>query len=238
MGTIQPVEEICRGLAGLDPRPLVLVDAAQSAGVLPIDVEKAGIDLLAVPGHKSLYGPQGTGFLYVAPDVELTPLVEGGTGGQSTLERQPATMPERLESGTPNTPGIVALGEAVRYIAEKGYDQIRSHENALMQRLAGGLSGLDGVTMHGPGDISEAVGVLSFNIKGMDPAEVGSYLEDIHNIQLRVGLHCSPLSHEIMGTFPQGTVRVGPGIFNTADDMDRLLEGVRELLTLKGRLGT
>jgi len=234
-GGIQPVEEICSIVRTVDGnRPLVLVDAAQSAGVLPIDVEKTEIDLLAVPGHKSLYGPQGTGFLYVRPGVELIPLVEGGTGGQSTLERQPEELPDRFESGTPNVPGIVALGQAVSYISRRGVENIRSHESRLLRILTEGLSGIKGAALFGPCDPSSQIGVLSFLLEGMDPAEIGSFLETSRGIIVRVGLHCSPCSHRSIGTFPEGTVRVSPGIFNTEDDVQALVEAVRDLQRARG----
>ena len=234
-GGIQPVREIAEAArtAGKN-RPLILVDAAQSAGVLPINVETDGIDLLAVPGHKSLYGPQGTGFLYIAPGISLKPLMEGGTGGQSGEARQPEILPDRFESGTPNTPGIVALGEAIGFLSEKGLDRIREDELKLMDVLVKGLAGIKGVILYGPRNPRDRVGVLSFNVEGMDPAEVGSFLERTKGIILRVGLHCSPYSHRAIGTFPEGTVRVSTGIFNTVDDIVSLIEGVRDLQRARG----
>jgi cysteine desulfurase family protein len=234
-GTIQPVDEISKGLrsAGED-RPRLLVDAAQTAGVLPIDVEASGIDLLAVPGHKALYGPSGTGFLYVAPDLVLDPIFEGGTGGQSTLRRQPELLPERYESGTPNIPGIAALGEAVSFIQEKGLDEIRNHETALFDILISGLREISGVTLFGPCDPRQQVAVVSFSLEGMDPAEVGGFLEETMGIQVRVGLHCSPFSHRTIGSFPEGTVRVSPGLFNSEDDVKALIDGVRKIQEMRG----
>jgi cysteine desulfurase family protein len=227
-GTIQPVEEICSAVAGFgEARPLVLVDAAQSVGVLPINVGRSGFDLLAAPGHKSLYGPQGTGFLYIGDGIDLDPLMEGGTGSQSTLARQPDTLPDRYESGTPNIPGIVALGEAVRFIAAKGLEAIRDHENRLMDILMEELTGIEGVRLLGPCRSGSQVAVLSFTLEGMDPAEVGTYLEGVKGIVTRVGLHCSPHSHRTIGTYPEGTIRVSPGIFNTESDIRALVEGVR-----------
>ncbi|MFV1956176.1 MAG: aminotransferase class V-fold PLP-dependent enzyme [bacterium] len=230
VGSIQPVEEICGALGTSDGvRPVVLVDAAQTIGVLPLNVAKTGIDLLAVPGHKSLYGLQGTGFLYIAPGVDLVPIIEGGTGGQSTLVRQPEVLPEKFEAGTPNTPGIAALGEAIRFIHSRGIDNIRNHEQKLIEILIEGLSKIQGVVLYGPASPDERVAVLSFNVKDLDPAEVESFLEQTRSIQLRVGLHCSPMSHRTIGTFPEGTVRVSPGIFSTEEDVLSLVEGVREL---------
>ncbi len=230
VGSIQPVEEICGALGTSDGvRPVVLVDAAQTIGVLPLNVAETGIDLLAVPGHKSLYGLQGTGFLYIAPGVDLVPIIEGGTGGQSTLVRQPEVLPEKFEAGTPNTPGIAALGEAIRFIHSRGIDNIRNHEQKLIEILIEGLSKIRGVVLYGPASPDERVAVLSFNVKDLDPAEVESFLEQTRSIQLRVGLHCSPMSHRTIGTFPEGTVRVSPGIFSTEEDVLSLVEGVREL---------
>ncbi len=235
VGTIQPVEEICGSLGTSDGvRPVVLLDAAQSMGVLPLNVAETGIDLLAVPGHKSLYGPQGTGFLYIAPGVDLVPITEGGTGGQSTLVRQPEVLPEKFESGTPNTPGIAALGEAIRFINSRGMDNIRNHEQKLVEILTEGLSKIQGVVLYGPDSPEDQVAVLSFNVEDLDPAEVGSFLEQTRGIQVRVGLHCSPLSHRTIGTFPEGTVRVSPGIFTTEEDALSLVEGVRELQKFRG----
>ncbi len=234
-GTIQPVEEISRGLrSGGDDRPRLLVDAAQTAGVLPKDVQGSGIDMLAVPGHKALYGPSGTGFLYVAPGLVLDPIFEGGTGGQSTSRRQPELLPERYESGTPNIPGIAALGEAVNFIREKGAEEIRHHETALFDLLVSGLREIPGVTLFGPCDPRLQVAVVSFGLEGMDPAEVGGFLEEAMGIQVRVGLHCSPLSHRTIGSFPEGTVRVSPGLFNTGDDILSLVDGIRKIRKLRG----
>jgi len=234
-GTIQPVEEVSRGLgSGGDNRPRLLVDAAQTAGVLPIDVMGTGIDLLAVPGHKALYGPSGTGFLYVAPDLVLDPVFEGGTGGQSTLRRQPELLPERYESGTPNIPGIAALGEAVSFIQDRGLEEARGHETVLFNLLTDGLREIPGVTLFGPCDHRLQVAVVSFRLEGMDPAEVGGFLEETMGIQVRVGLHCSPLSHRTIGSYPEGTVRVSPGLFNTSDDIAALINGVRKIQELRG----
>jgi len=235
-GTIQPVQEISQRLIALgEGRPRILVDAAQSLGVLPVDVTASGIDLLAAPGHKALYGPSGTGFLYIGEGVDLVPLLEGGTGGQSDSRRQPDLLPERYESGTPNIPGIAALGEAVGFISGMGLDQIREHENGLLDILLEGLSGLPGVSVYGPGDSRKQLCVVSFSVEDMDPAEVGSFLEDTAGIRVRVGLHCSPFSHRTIGTYPEGTVRVSPGFYNTEEDIHRFVGGVRDLLAMRRR---
>lgn len=229
-GTIQPVDEVSKGLRSLGKeKPRLLVDAAQTAGVLPINVMESDIDLLAVPGHKALYGPAGTGFLYLAPDLVLDPVLEGGTGGQSVSRRQPDLLPERYESGTPNIPGIVALGEAVKFIEERGLPAIRRHETGLFELLIGGLKEMEGVILYGPCDPGQQVAVVSFRLEGMDPAEVGGFLEETMGIQIRVGLHCSPLSHRTIGSYPEGTIRVSPGLFNTESDVHQFLEGIKEI---------
>jgi cysteine desulfurase family protein len=234
-GTIQPVLEVAQRLgSGGSGKPYLLVDAAQTAGVLPIDVSAMGIDLLAAPGHKALYGPAGTGFLYIAPEIVLDPIIEGGTGGQSTLRRQPEVLPERYESGTPNIPGIAALGEAVEMIMERGLDEIRRHETLLLDHLVGELGKIRGVTIFGPGNAAQQVAVVSFCIEGMDPAEVGGFLEEIMGIQVRVGLHCSPLSHKTIGSFPEGTIRVSPGLFNSKEDVTAVVSGVRRIQEMRG----
>jgi len=233
-GTIQPLEQITGELlAWSGRRPLVLVDAAQSIGILPIDVSASGIDLLAAPGHKALYGPSGTGFLYVAEGVTLDPLIEGGTGGLSTMRRQPELLPERYESGTPNIPGIAALGKAVEYIGKMGLERIRRHEAGLTALLLRALAELPGVTVYGPGDPEQQLAVVSFTLEGLDPAEVGGFLEETAGIRVRVGLHCSPLSHQTIGSYPEGTVRVSPGIFNTESDVRALANGVGDLASMK-----
>jgi selenocysteine lyase/cysteine desulfurase len=234
-GTIQPVGEVGQALQAMgEVRPLLLSDAAQTVGVLPIDVSVDGVDLLAAPGHKALYGPSGTGFLYVAPDVEIEPIIEGGTGGHSSLRRQPDAFPARLESGTPNIPGIAALGAAVHFIAEKGLDNIREHESGLMELLIDGLEEIPGIRLYGPCDTARQLAVLSFRLDDVDPAEVATFLGEVKGIHVRIGLHCSPFSHKTMGSYPEGTVRVSPGIFNTPDDVLALVEGVRQMQEMRG----
>jgi cysteine desulfurase family protein len=226
-GTIQPIEEIgpwCRR-RGI----LFLVDAAQSAGLFPIDVDAMGIDLLAVPGHKGLLGPQGTGCLYVHEGAEPLPLIYGGTGGNSHSELPPESMPERLEAGTPNTAGLAGLRAGVDYLLAEGLAPLRNRECALLEQLVEGLRSISGVAICGPADPRRHGGVLSFNLAGRDPAEVGFLLDRDHGIFVRVGLHCAPDAHATIGTFPRGTVRVSPGPFNTSDDIERLVSAVASL---------
>ena len=230
-GVIQPIGEI--GLLARRAGALFLVDAAQSAGILPIHVNRMGIDLLAAPGHKGLFGVPGTGFLYIAEGVSLTPLLVGGSGTHSTGPEQPLTMPERFESGTLNTPGIAGLKAGVEFIRETGIDTIRSREQALTSLILEGLRELPGVTVHGPLSAAERVGVISFTVAERDPAEIGFLLDRDYDISVRTGLHCAYSAHQTIGTFPAGTVRVSPGYFNADGDPAAFLSALRTILTNK-----
>lgn len=223
-GAVNPVAEIGAMLKGKGV--LFLVDGAQSAGSLPVDVNAMNIDLFAAPGHKGLYGPQGTGLLYVAPGVDLQPLLHGGTGSGSTELELPAGLPERYESGTMNTPALAGLKAAVDFLLEKGVAAIHEEEQQLLNRLITGLAAIDGVTVCNGGLQRPRGPVVSFVIAGQDPAETGFLLDSDHGIAVRVGLHCAPLAHKTIGTFPGGTVRVSPGIFNTEEDIDVFLAAV------------
>ena len=226
-GTVQAIEEIgpwCRA-NGI----LFLVDAAQSAGLFPIDVTGMGIDLLAVPGHKAIMGPPGTGFLCVGEGVTLRPLLYGGTGTRSTSDAQPEELPERLESGTLNVVGLAGLHAALEFLHEIGLNRVRDHERALLDQLLDGLRRLPAVRLYGPDDAARHGGALSFNLAGLDPATVGYRLDTGFDIAVRVGLHCAPAAHRTIGTYPEGTVRVSPGWFTGPADIDRLLAAVREL---------
>jgi selenocysteine lyase/cysteine desulfurase len=226
-GTVQAIEEIgpwCRR-EGI----LFLVDAAQSAGLFPLDVEAMGIDLLAVPGHKGLLGPQGTGGLYVREGLEPTPLVYGGTGGNSQSELPPETMPERLEAGTLNTAALAGLGAGVDFLRSEGIAALRRREAELLAQLIQALRRIAGVALYGHLDPQFHGGALSFNLQGRDPAEVGFLLDRDHGIFVRTGLHCAPDAHRSIGTFPRGTVRVSPGCFTTAEEIEHLIAAVAGL---------
>jgi cysteine desulfurase family protein len=226
-GAIQPVAAIgqlarARGIA-------LLVDAAQSAGAIPIDVEAMKIDLLAFPGHKGLLGPQGTGGLYVSERVNPRPLKEGGTGSESNSPLQPSYYPDRLESGTLNLPGIAGLNESVRYLMKKGLAQIARSEAALTERLLTGLASLDGVTVYGPPPGLPRASVVSFNIRGLDPVWVATELERVASIACRPGWHCAALAHRTQGTQETGTVRFSPGPFTRMAEIETALGAVAEL---------
>ena len=228
-GTVQAIEELgpwCR-TNGI----LFMVDAAQSAGFLDLDMVEMGIDLLAVPGHKGLMGPPGTGFLAVGPGVQLKPLLYGGTGTHSQSDQQPEELPERLESGTLNVIGLAGLHAGLEFLGEIGLNRIRSHEQALLAQLIDGLRRLPTVSLCGPLDSRCHGGALSFTVAGIDPATIGYRLDLDYEISVRVGLHCAPEAHRTVGTFPGGTVRVSPGWFNTAAEIEALLTALRTLLS-------
>lgn len=229
-GAINPVREI--GAIALERGIKLLVDGAQTAGALPIDVERDNIDMLACAGHKSLFGLQGTGFLYISPNISLEPLKEGGTGSDSEAETMPETLPERLEAGTMNTPGIGALGEGVEFILKEGIEKIRRHEVELTARLIDGLSDIKNITVYGPKDTNRQMAVVSFNIKGKDPSDIGFALDSAFGIMARVGLHCAVDAHRTVGTFPQGTVRLSPGYFNTIEEVDFVLDAIKRIASL------
>jgi selenocysteine lyase/cysteine desulfurase len=207
----------------------LLVDAAQSAGAIPIDVNAMSIDLLAAPGHKGLFGPQGTGFLYIGAGVNLIPLLVGGTGGSSAAAEQPETLPERFESGTLNIPGIAGLKAGVEFVRSTGVTSIKRKEGALVTQLLKGLKTLPNVLQYAPDSAEIRGGVISFTVIGHDPAEIGFRLDNEYDISVRVGLHCAPMAHRTIGTFPGGTVRVSPGYFNSEQDVEDFLSALRTI---------
>jgi cysteine desulfurase family protein len=224
VGTITPIAEIIT--VAHDHGVPVLVDAAQTAGSVPIDAGKLQVDLLACPGHKGLYGPQGTGFLYMAPSVNPEPILFGGTGSRSDLADMPDFAPDRYEAGTQNTAGIAGLAAGIEFLRRNGIEKIRAHEISLMRRLMDGLSAIDGVTLYGVRDPVRKTGVVLFTIGGIDPAEIGDLLDGEFGIAVRVGLHCAPQAHRTLGTFPTGGVRISPGFFNTIDEIDQTVDAV------------
>lgn len=228
-GVMQPIGEIGEVTRKAGVR--FLVDAAQSGGSVEIDVKVMNLDLLALPGHKGLYGPQGTGILYIGEGVELRPLMFGGTGGFSSHDEQPENLPERFESGTMNTPGIAGLKAGVEFVRETGIGVIRKHEKALVAQLLDGLSEFPDVVHYSPPDEEKRGGLVSFTVTGRDPAEIGFRLDSEFEIAVRVGLHCAPQAHRTMGTFPGGTVRVSPAYFNTGQDIEALLRALRVIVS-------
>lgn len=229
LGTIQDIEAI--GALTKSLGILSIVDGAQTVGYLDMDVKKMNIDILAFPGHKSLLGLQGTGSLYVSENIDLQPLKEGGTGSNSHSLLQPSFMPDKLESGTLNTPGIVGLSEGVNFILAKGVKSIRNHEIALMEQLTEELLKLPFITVYGELDPKKKTPVLSFNMDGFDSSEIGSLLNE-ENICVRTGYHCAPLIHKIIGTEKMGTIRVSPGYFNTSKDIDSFILAIKKIYSL------
>lgn len=229
-GALQPVAEVgavCRRLGV----PL-LVDAAQTAGLFPISVGELGISLLAFPGHKGLLGPTGTGGLYVAPELELEPAVEGGTGTQSELPEQPRHCPERYEAGTVNTVGLAGLAAGLEYIAEQGLHALQEHELSLADRLRRGLAAIPGVRLIGadPDAASTDAPVVSVVVDGRDSGEVAALLDREHGVAVRSGLHCAPDAHRTLGTLTTGTIRFSPGPFNTPEEIDAAVDAMRDIV--------
>jgi cysteine desulfurase/selenocysteine lyase len=229
-GAIQPVGDIA--VAARERGALVLVDAAQALGHLPVSYRDLGIDLVAAPGHKGLMGPLGTGLLYIRPGVEqeMAPIRQGGTGTSSDHDQQPDSLPEKYESGNHNVPGLIGLGAALQYIERTGLDRLRAHELELTGRLLAGLQSIASVTVYGPVEPAQRVGVVSFNVEGYNPQEFASLLDSAYQVQVRAGLHCAPLMHHALGTLSGGgTVRMSVGAFSTPEEIDRAVEAVREI---------
>ena len=223
------IGEHCRSLGV----PL-LVDAAQTAGCLPIDVEALRADFLAFSGHKGLLGPQGTGGLYVRDERALEPLLRGGTGSRSDWEEQPEFLPDRYESGTLNTPGIAGLGAGVEYLLRRGVQSVQAHERRLLEQFLEGVGAVSRITAYGPQGSGVRTGVLSLNVAGLSCSQAGSALEDRFGLLTRVGLHCSPLAHRSLGTFPHGTVRFSWGAFTRGGDVQAAVRALRRLAQERG----
>jgi cysteine desulfurase family protein len=227
LGTVQPVAEV--GRIAREHDLLFLVDAAQSAGTVPIDVQAMCIDLLALPGHKSLFGPTGTGMLYVGPRASVRPWREGGTGGDSLTPTQPTDFPHHLEGGTPNVLGIVGLVAGLDFVEERGVEAIRKHEVELCDRLRNALAELPGFELFGHSDPARRVGTLSFRCEALPAPELGGLLDQSLNVAVRPGLHCAPYVHKALGTAPDGLVRVSPGPFSTEADIDHLADALAQI---------
>ena len=230
-GTILPIDEIAAVARSVGAR--LLVDAAQSAGAVPVDMQAMGIDLLAFTGHKGLQGPPGTGGLVIGERVQakdLTALTRGGTGSGSESEFQPEDLPDKFESGTLNGPGIAGLGAGVRFVTERGIESIRAHEIALAQRLTEGLGNIPGVRLYGPTDWEKRSAVVSFTSGRYQTSEIGFRLDEEFGILSRVGLHCAPAAHRTIGSFPHGTVRFAPGPQTAISEIDAVIAAVARIL--------
>jgi len=229
-GTIQPAEAV--GQIARDAGAYFLLDAAQTLGYLPVDVERLGVHLLAAPGHKGLLGPLGTGLLYVAEGVEaeLQPIRQGGTGTHSEDEAQPGELPDRYEAGNLNVPGIVGLQAGVRHVLAVGVEAERARQQRLMTRLLSGLHERDGVQVYGPPEAAGRVGLVSLRWEGLAPQELASLLDAQWSIQTRAGLHCAPRMHASLGTLPEGTLRLSVGHFTTPDQIDTVLAALAAIM--------
>lgn len=228
IGTIQPIEEIGRLVRRHGA--VFLVDAAQSAGLLPISMPEMQIDLLAVAGHKSLLGPTGTGALLVGERVDLRPWREGGTGGDSASPVQPDELPHRLEGGTPNTVGLAGWAAALEEVEHWRVGAMLEHEQALAAQFVEAIRGERRVHLLGPDEPARRTGVVSFTIDGIAPQEIASILDESFGIAARAGLHCAPYLHRAVGTFPDGALRISPGPYTTQRDMSVLIDAVRMIL--------
>jgi cysteine desulfurase family protein len=227
LGTIVPIGEI--GEIARRRNVKLLVDSAQSAGILPIDVGSMGIDLLAFPGHKGLMGPQGTGGLYIHPNLDLEPLMHGGTGSKSEAPEQPTVRPDRYEAGTPNTVGLAGLSEGVSYILKETTPIIHAKEQQLTFDLMEGLQRIPGITLLGPDIGVERSAIVSFLLEGVDPSEMAFLLDQQFGIAVRAGFHCTPLGHETAGSYETGAVRASPGYFTEKSEIVSMIEAVGEI---------
>ncbi len=230
-GALQPLDEI----ADLCHRRRVpiLLDAAQSAGIQTIAVDQWNLAMLACSGHKGLLGPGGTGLLYLRPDLDVAPLIEGGTGSLSERAEQPDFAPDRYESGTLNVAGIAGLEAGIAYLEAFGLEAARRHELELARRLEDELAAMDGVRLLAPEQRGTAT--VSFTVADMNPADVGRLLDEGFGIAVRTGLHCAPLAHRSLGTFPEGTVRVSCGLTTTGEDIRHFVDSLKLLLQMRYR---
>lgn len=231
VGTLLPVTDVAALAHGAGA--LLLVDAAQTAGGVPIDMTAMGIDLLAFTGHKELQGPPGIGGLVIADGIDsarIEPLLCGGTGSRSESEEQPDDLPDKFESGTANLAGIAGLGAGLRHIQEIGIEAMRTRTKIISRTLIDGLSALPDSMVYGTRDPDRSVAVVSFTVAGRRVSEIGLRLDEEYGILTRVGLHCAPAAHRTIGTFPEGTVRLAPGPFTTMADIVRTIEAIERII--------
>lgn len=228
LGTLLPVAELAERAHAVGAS--VVVDASQTAGHLPVDVQAMGVDVLAFAGHKGLLGPQGTGGLWVREGIDLPPLLAGGTGSDSWAEEMPTAMPDRLEAGTQNAPGIAGLLAGVEWIRERGVDALHLQSSALKARLRDGLAALPGVRVHSPA-APEGAAIVTITVDGFRSADVAGRLDRDFGILVRAGLHCAPETHELLGTAAHGAVRLSPGWATTAGDAERAIAAVSAIVS-------
>lgn len=227
LGTLQPVAEYAR--LGRERGVVTLIDASQSVGVVPLDVRALGVDLVAFPGHKNLFGPMGTGALYVREGLGLRTFREGGTGFRADEEVQPEDMPFHLEGGTPNAHGYAALAAGLAFVEETGLERIHAHERDLALRFARAVADNPKVTVHCAADAAARLGPVSITIRGADPGAVGTVMDEKYDLACRPGIHCAPGAHRWLGTMPKGTVRFSFGWFNTPEHVEAAVRAVNEV---------
>ncbi|WP_027627805.1 aminotransferase class V-fold PLP-dependent enzyme [Ruminiclostridium cellobioparum] len=227
-GIIMPVREISK--IAESKGILFLLDASQGLGSIDIDLGRIYTSMLAFPGHKGLLGPQGTGGLYVSSGVRLNPLMSGGTGSKSEYLLQPDIMPDRFESGTLNTPGIVGLGAGVEFVLKTGLSEIKRKKDTLIKRLNDGLSQNRSIKLYNPQDVNENSGIVAFNVKDTDSSEICALLDKRYSIECRSGLHCAPLAHKHFNTNKTGMIRLSVGYFNTMDEIDNTILAINRII--------
>jgi cysteine desulfurase family protein len=233
-GTILPVRqigEICKAKS-----VLYLVDASQTAGIIPIDIQKDNIDILCFTGHKKLYGPPGIGGMCIKDDIVIDTLIHGGTGSKSEMETHPEFYPDRLEAGTGNTVGVVGLKAGIQYILEKGIDNLRKKQLQLVKYFVSQLSDMEDIIFYGPHMNEERLPLISLNVKNMTPSDLAYELDNKFEIMVRAGLHCSPLAHKSIGTFPQGAVRFSVGGFNNERDIEYAADSLKKIIIQNKKL--
>lgn len=226
-GMITPIKKI--GEITKKRNITFMVDASQTAGILPIHMEEMNIHILATAGHKGLLGPQGTGVLLVQPGIELDPIIQGGTGNYSEEVLQPNVWPEKLESGTLNTPGIAGLLAGVEEVEKMTLDSIYAHEYKLTKKCLEGLAKIEGITVLGPNLDNKRLAVIAFTIPGIDSHEIATILDQHYKIAVRAGIHCAPLAHESVGTIENGAVRVSFGPYNLEEEIDTFIEAIQDI---------
>ncbi|WP_409227829.1 aminotransferase class V-fold PLP-dependent enzyme [Gudongella sp. SC589] len=228
-GTILNLEEV--GKICKDKGLMFIVDAAQTAGFMDVDFKRLNADVIAFTGHKSLLGPQGMGGFLISDDLAkvIETFIEGGTGSLSDKEIQPEYMPDKLEAGTQNIPGIYGLNAALEYLEKRGIENLRSIEMNLVQEFLDGLRKINGIEVIGKKSVNDRTGVVSIDVPGKDNADISFRLNDEYGISTRCGMHCAPSAHETLGTFPRGTVRFSFSHFNTLEEVEYTLEAIKKL---------
>lgn len=227
-GIIMPIHEISK--VAESKEILFLLDASQGLGSVELDIGKMYLSMVAFPGHKGLMGPQGTGCLYVSNGVRLNPLMSGGTGSKSEFLLQPDLMPDRFESGTLNTPGIVGLGAGVEFIAQTGLSEIKKKKDEMIKRLQDGLLQNRSIKVYSPQNVNENSGIVAFSVRDTDSSEISVLLDRKYGIECRSGLHCAPLAHKHFGTGKTGMIRLSVGYFNTNTDIDNTISAINRII--------